>query len=736
MVPTTTLVFTLTNGAGNPAQGGIAFTDTLPSGLAINSATPALSYSAGCSGPATGSYVVGTRVLSLSGLAMSGGTATCSVTVAGVTNATAQVNASCPAAAFTNGAAAMGGLANVTNGVTDQCLVVDRVNPSLTKAFAPATISQGGVSTLTFTLTNAGTNPAQSGIDFTDTLPANVVIAGTPNVTSSCPSGTGAVTATAGTGTITVAGATMNAAQASCTVTVDVTSNTAGVYANTNAGNIGGTANVTTTGVNATLTVQSLPTLTKAFSPTTVGVGQNSVLTFTITNPAGAPARTGLTFTDALPIGAVIGTPNGLVNGCGGTPTITATAGAGTITIAGTGVNAAIGASACTISLSVTSSTAGAYVNGAAEITAIGGMLNGVTNQTLTVTQASLTKAFAPATIGQGGISTLTFTLANGAGNPAQSGINFTDTLPANVTIAATPNVTSSCPSGTGVVTATAGTGTITVAGATMNAAQASCTVTVDVTSNTVGVYANTNAGNISATQRVTTTGVNATLTVQALPTLTKAFSLTTVGVGQNSVLTFTITNPAGAPARTGLTFTDALAGRRRHRHAQRAGERLRWHADDHGDRGVWNDHHRRHRSQRCHRRVELHDPGERHLCHGGRLRERRGRDHRHRRDAQRGHEPDAHRHAGVPHQGLRACHDRPGRDLDAHLHSRERGRQPGAVGDQFHRHAAGQRGDRGHAQRDLQLPERHGGGHGHGRDRDDHGGGCDDERGARPRAR
>ena len=134
-------------------------------------------------------------------------------------------------------------------------------------------------------------------------------------------------------------------------------------------------------------------------------------------------------------------------------------------------------------------------------------MTNAVTNQTVTVVQASLGKAFAPATISQGGVSTLTFTLTNGAGNPAQSGINFTDTLPANVVIAGTPNVTSSCPSGTGVVTATAGTGTITVAGATMNAAQASCTVTVDVTSNTAGVYANTNAGNISATQRVDTTG-------------------------------------------------------------------------------------------------------------------------------------------------------------------------------------------------------------------------------------
>ena len=57
------------------------------------------------------------------------------------------------------------------------------------------------------------------------------------------------------------------------------------------------------------------------------------------------------------------------------------------------------------------------------------------------------------------------------------------------------------------MVTATAGTGVVTVAGATMSAAQASCTVTVDVTSNTAGTYNNPNAANLSATQRVDTTG-------------------------------------------------------------------------------------------------------------------------------------------------------------------------------------------------------------------------------------
>src|SRR5258708_23906896 len=117
--------------------------------------------------------------------------------------------------------------------------------------------------------------------------------------------------------------------------------------------------------------------------------------------------------------------------------------------------------STCTVTVDVTSSIANAYTNGSGSVTVGGVLTNGVTNQTLSVVQVSLNKAFAPATVDVGGTSTLTFTLTNGAGNPAQSGINFTDTLPANVLVAAAPNITTTCPSGTGVVTAAAGSGTI-----------------------------------------------------------------------------------------------------------------------------------------------------------------------------------------------------------------------------------------------------------------------------------
>src|SRR5258707_3170880 len=82
-------------------------------------------------------------------------------------------------------------------------------------------------------------------------------------------------------------------------------------------------------------------------------------------------------------------------------------------------------------------------------------------------------KIFSPTVITQGSTSTLTFTLTNGAGNPAQSGINFTDTLPGGITATPTPNITPTLPSGTGVVTAVAGSGSGTVTGATMNNGQA-----------------------------------------------------------------------------------------------------------------------------------------------------------------------------------------------------------------------------------------------------------------------
>ncbi len=549
---TSTLTFTVTNPVGAPARTGLTFSDALPAGLVIASPPNVVN---GCAGIPTFTATAGSGIFTVGGggVSAAAGASSCTVTV----DVTSTI-----AGAYVNGAAQVTVGGAITNNVTNQTLTVAQA--SLNKAFAPATINQNGTSTLTFTITNGAGNPAQSGINFTDTLPANVVVAGTPNVTSNCPAGGGFaaspafVSAAAGGGAITVTGAAMSSATASCAVTVNVTSSVVGGPYNNTAANMSALANVTNAVTSSGLTVQALASLTKAFVPATVGVGQASTLTFTISNPVGAPGRSNLTLTDALPAGLVIAATPNVVNTCGGAPTITATAGTGTFTVGGSGVSVA-GGSTCTVAVDVSSTTAAAYVNGAANVTVGGLVTNNVTNQTVTVSQASLNKAFAPAVIDVGGTSTLTFTLTNGAGNPAQGGINFTDNLPANVAVAATPNVTTTCPSGTGAVTAAAGSGTIAVTGASMSSAQASCVVTVDVTSNVPGGPYTNAAANITGIARLTNAVTASSLTVQSLPALTKAFAPSTVGVGQAATLTFTLTNPAGAPARTSLTFSDAL---------------------------------------------------------------------------------------------------------------------------------------------------------------------------------
>ena len=563
----TTLVFTVTNQGSNPAQSGIGIGDTLPAGLALNSATPAVAYSAGCSGPANAAYNAGTRVLSgLSGIAIANGTASCTVTVAGLTNAAAQVNASCPAAAFTNAAASVTTTA-ANNTSVDQCLVVTRTNASLAKVFAPSTIDAGGTSTLVFTITNSGTNPAQTGINFTDTLPVGVALAGAPNVQSNCPAGGAEVNnpafvATAA-GLITVTGAALNPGVASCDVRVNVTAPAAGTFNNTNAANISGAANVATAGVNATLTVQALPTITKAFGAASIGIGQVTTLAFTLDNTAGPVSRPGLSFSDALPAGIEVANPPAATTSAGcQAPTLTGTANASTtIGASSVGVNAG---QACVITFTVRGTSLGAKTNNAASMT-VGGLANAVTPQTVTVVQASLDKVFSPASIAAGGTSTLTFTLTNGAGNPAQSGIGLTDTLPGNVRVAATPNVQTNCPAGAGfaapafTVTAAGGTGSIAVSGAAMNGAVASCQVRVDVTAAIGGAYTN-DSTNISVPVNVTNAVAGTTLTVNTVaPSVAKQFTPATVNANAPSTLTITLANGNASVASLTAAFTDAF---------------------------------------------------------------------------------------------------------------------------------------------------------------------------------
>lgn len=111
-------------------------------------------------------------------------------------------------------------------------LLVVGDGPTLDKAFTPATIDEGGVSTLTITLGNPDPTDVTLTAPLVDTLPAGVLIADAPNVATTC-GGTGAPEAVPGGSTVTLPVGRIIPANGSCTLTVDVTAAATGSYVNT-----------------------------------------------------------------------------------------------------------------------------------------------------------------------------------------------------------------------------------------------------------------------------------------------------------------------------------------------------------------------------------------------------------------------------------------------------------------------------------------------------------------------
>src|SRR6266702_2798680 len=60
------------------------------------------------------------------------------------------------------------------------------------------------------------------------------------------------------------------------------------------------------------------PVVTKVFNPTTIPLNGKSTLTFDATNPSTTVTLTGVTFTDNLPAGLVVATPNKINGFCTG----------------------------------------------------------------------------------------------------------------------------------------------------------------------------------------------------------------------------------------------------------------------------------------------------------------------------------------------------------------------------------------------------------------------------------
>jgi len=169
--------------------------------------------------------------------------------------------------------------------------------PTITTAFSPTTgIAVGESASLAFTITDTNSSGTETGIGFTDTLPAGLVIDSQNGESGSCGStATTPVTANPGASTITLTGGTLKggangASSTTCVVSVDVTSNTPGNYSNVTPV-VSSSDGSSTAGGTATLAVAADPTLTVT-SPknnATFTYGQTVLVTYSCAEGAFGP---------------------------------------------------------------------------------------------------------------------------------------------------------------------------------------------------------------------------------------------------------------------------------------------------------------------------------------------------------------------------------------------------------------------------------------------------------------
>jgi len=398
--------------------------------------------------------------------------------------------------------------------------------PSITKSFGVASMPLNGSTSLTFTINNPNAAASLTGVAFTDTLPAGLVIA-TPNGLSNTCGGT--VTATGGASALSLSGGTL-AGSASCTVATNVTGTTAGIKNNsvTIASTEGGTGNTS----NASITVVAPPTITKAFGAASIALNGTTSLNITVQNN-NTTTLTGIAFTDTFPAGLVVSTLTELSNSCA-QGIFAATAGASTINLSA----ATLGAGAsCTYSVNVTGATTGVKNNVTSTITSNESGDGGTASASIdVVAPPTISKAFGAVAIAVNEATSLTFTLVNPNTSDALTGVGFTDPLPAGLVVGSPNGLTGSC--GGGTITAVAGSSSVSLSGATLPA-DSSCTFSVNVLGTAGGTVSNI-TGAVTSNEGGTGGTASASLTVAVLipvPSLDRwallllVLALATIGV-------------------------------------------------------------------------------------------------------------------------------------------------------------------------------------------------------------
>jgi trimeric autotransporter adhesin len=501
------VTFGVTN--GNTVAIDANFTDSLPSGLKVVSVA-----SNGCGGTLTAT--AGATSIGFTNSSLAVGSCTIGVNVAAAVDGV-----------YTNSTTINSTAAG--NGNTPSATLTVITPPSISKNFGAATVVLNGTTSLTFTLSNPNVNSTLNGLGFTDTFPSGLVVAaGTP--TNTCG---GSLSASGG--TVSLSAVTLGPG-ANCTVGVTVQVTALATLTNivqptsTN----GGTGSV----ASASLAVVGPPTLSKSFGASSIAVGGSTTLSFALQNNNTGTTLHNVGFSDTLPAGLAIATPNGLTGSCGG-GTITATAGTGVVSLSGAALNA--GGGSCAFSVNVTGTAAGVDTNTTGAPTSTEGGSGTPASASITVVgPPSITKSFGSGTISLNASTPLTFTLGNSNTTVSLTGVAFTDVLPTGLTVSSATGTTCG---GTLAVTAPV---TIQLANAVI-AANSQCQFSVTVTGASPGNYTNT-TGNVTSANGGTGSTATASLTVSSPATVTNISS--TAANGSYS---------AGASIPITVTFSKAV---------------------------------------------------------------------------------------------------------------------------------------------------------------------------------
>jgi len=487
------------------------------------------------------------------------------------------------AGSVTNTASATGG--GATSNSDSETVYLNLPELGIAKANSTAGAGSLGVPfSWTLTVTNLGPlaaafgdgqailrDPLPAGASYGSPVPGDFINITNPANISCTIDGSNVLTCSA-----VGAPVTIGATTGSFTVTMSVTPTTTGSLANTatvdpdsliaeaNEGNNTGVDTVTVAAPN--LTAVKTNDVGGIISP-----GIPFTWTIAVSNGAGAGTATfsggGRILIDDLPAGPTYGSVT-VTNGAtppGGTGSVSCSIASGTLTCSASGGTVTLPPSASfRAAFSVTPASGGALANPAGGgrcqadpdglIPETNEADNDCSDAVSVVAPPSITKSFAPDPIAVGGTSTLTFAITNPNSGAALTGVAFSDTLPAGLTVVSA--TTAQC-SGTLTVTAP---DTIALSGGSI-AGGSSCSFDVTVTGATAGLKSNT-TGAVSSTNGGTGNTATDTLTVSAVtvsdPAVTKTSNPSTAQVGDMVTFTLVVRNVGTADADN-VVLTDPI---------------------------------------------------------------------------------------------------------------------------------------------------------------------------------